>query len=174
MTVYVKLIKNKKGQGKLTPRWVGPFRVLSQLSPSGFKLQHIMSGKIKTVHPENMKVVAEESAPIDMVPQARIPLHPVEDAEFNPDEMEGRDTPIPPSSQADPTQNPSNREKAPRHPKTKRKVRQHRTAPQQRNSENRPLPQNGSEDKPEPRRNPNRVARSGMTYSEWDESPHSE
>ena len=172
--VYVKLIKNKKGQGKLTPRWVGPFRVLSQLSPSGFKLQHIMSGKIKTVHPENMKVVAEESAPIDMVPQARIPLHPVEDAEFNPDQMEGRDTPVPPSSQADPTQNPSNRKKAPHHPKTKRKVRQHRTAPQQRNSENRPLPQNGSEDKPEPRRNPNRVARSGMTYSEWDESPHTE
>ena len=170
--VYVKLVKNKKGQGKLTPKWLGPFRVLSQLSPSGYKIRHIISGKIKTVHPENMKIVAEESAAADIIPQARNPLHPLEDSEIDLEQVVRTGNPEPSPVQGETSQHPSSRQKAPAAQKKKRNEQQHRPLPQQHGSDHRPLPSNDPETQPEPRRNPTRVTRSNISYSEWDDEPH--
>ena len=164
--------KIKKGQGKLSPKWFGPFRVLSQLSPSGFKVRHILSGKIKTVHPENMKIVAEESAPLDMVPQARIPLHPLEDAESDyeqaaqPEETESF---LP---QGEGSQYPTNSNKSKNLQKKKRKENQLAAFPQPQDGDH--WPPTGNEPEQNTRRNPTRNARSNISYADWDESSQSE
>ena len=77
--VYIRFIKNKKGQSKLCQRWTGPYRVLAQKSPSVFKLKHIVTGKQIETHIENLKIVKESEAQLEDIPQARMPLHPLED-----------------------------------------------------------------------------------------------
>ena len=120
--------------------------------PSGYKIRHIISGKIKTVHPENMKIVAEESAAADIIPQARNPLHPLEDSEIDLEQVVRTGNPEPSAVQG--------------------KTSQHRPLPQQHGSDHRPLPSNDPETQPEPRRNPARGTRSNISYSEWDDEPH--
>ena len=77
--VYIRFIKNTKGQSKLCQRWTGPYRVLAQKSPSVFKLRHIVTGKQIETHIENLKIVKESEAQLEEIPQARTPLHPLED-----------------------------------------------------------------------------------------------
>ena len=77
--VYIRFIKNKKGQSKLCQRWTGPYRILAQKSPSVFKLRHIVTGKLIETHIENLKIVKESEAQLEEIPQARTPLHPLED-----------------------------------------------------------------------------------------------
>ena len=77
--VYIRFVKNTKGQSKLCQRWTGPYRVLAQKSPSVFKLKHIVTGKLIETHIENLKIVRESEAQLEEIPQARIPLHPLED-----------------------------------------------------------------------------------------------
>ena len=72
--VYVKYVKHKKGDNKLTPKFAGPFRVLSRKSPSVFKLKNLVTNKITEAHAENLKLVKEQFAPLDVFPNARLPL----------------------------------------------------------------------------------------------------
>ena len=78
--VYIRFIKNKKGQSKLCQRWTGPYRVLAQKSPSVFQLRHIVTGKQIETHIENLKIVRESEAQLNEIPQARTPLHPLADS----------------------------------------------------------------------------------------------
>ena len=121
-----------------------------------------MSGKIKTVHPENMKIVAEESAPLDMVPQARIPLHPLEDAESDyeqaaqPEETESF------SPQGEGSQYPTNSQnKSKNLQKKKRKENQLAAFPRPQDGD--PWPPTGNEPEQHTRRNPTRNARSNIS-----------
>ena len=104
--VYIKLVKNKKGQSKLTARWVGPYRVLTQKSPSVFKLKHIGTGKIIETHVENMKVILENIAPLQEVPQARTPLQPL--AEAAEQQLEAGHLPLPSQAHIEMTDRMSN------------------------------------------------------------------
>lgn len=72
--VYIKYIKKKKGDNKLSPRFDGPFRVISQKSPHVFKLKNLTNNKVIEAHVENMKIVQEDVAPLDIFPTARLPL----------------------------------------------------------------------------------------------------
>ena len=54
--------------------------MLAQKSPSVFKLKHIVTGKQIETHIENLKIVKESEAQLEDIPQARIPLHPLEDS----------------------------------------------------------------------------------------------
>ena len=72
--VYIKYVKNKAGDNKLSPKFTGPFRVLSQKSPSIFKLKNLSNNKEIECHVENMKIVKERFAPLQDFPQARLPF----------------------------------------------------------------------------------------------------
>ena len=72
--VYIKYVKNKAGDNKLSPKFTGPFRVLSQKSPSLFKLKNLSNNKEIECHVENMKLVKERFAPLQDFPQARLPF----------------------------------------------------------------------------------------------------
>ena len=72
--VFIRYIKNKKGDNKLSPRFSGPFRVVSQKSPHTFKLKNLTNNRIIEAHVENMKLVKEDTAPLEMFPNARLPL----------------------------------------------------------------------------------------------------
>ena len=72
--VYVKYVRHKAGDNKLTPKFSGPFRVLSQKSPFVFKLKNLITNKVTEAHAENLKLVRENEAPLDLFPNARLPL----------------------------------------------------------------------------------------------------
>ena len=72
--VYLRYVRHKKGDNKLTPKFSGPFRVLSQKSPSVFKLKNLINNKVTEAHVENLKLVKEDVAPLEVFPQARLPL----------------------------------------------------------------------------------------------------
>ena len=119
-----------------------------------------------------MKIVAEESAPLDMVPQARIPLHPLEDAESDyeqiaqPEETES----FPPQGEG--LQYPANSQnKSKNLQKKERKENQHAAFPRPQDGDPRPPTGNDPE---QTRRNPTRNARSNISYADWDESSQSE
>ena len=76
--VYIKYVKNKKGDNKLSPKFTGPFRVLSRKSPSVYKLKNLTNNKIIEAHVENLKLVKEEYAPLDIFPNARLPLQDIQ------------------------------------------------------------------------------------------------
>ena len=99
-----------------------------------------------------MKIVAEESAAADIIPQAGNPLHPLEDTEIDLEQVVRTGNPEPSAVQGE--------------------TSQHRPLPQQHGSDHRPLPSNDPKTQPEPRRNPTRVTRSNISYSEWDDEPH--
>ena len=120
-----------------------------------------------------MKIVAEDSAPLDMVPQARIPLHPLEDAESDyeqaaqPEETESF------SSQGEGSQYPTNgQNKSKNSQEKKRKGYQHEAFPRPQNGD--PRPPTGNVLEQQTRRNPTRNARSNISYADWDESSQSE
>ena len=58
-SVYVRRIKNKKGQNKLCQRWTGPYRVLAQKSLFQviFQLRNVVTGKQIETHIGNLKIV---------------------------------------------------------------------------------------------------------------------
>ena len=72
--VYIKYVKNKPGDNKLSPRFSGPFRVISQKSPSIFKLKNLLNKKEVECHVENMKLVKERFASLQDFPRARLPF----------------------------------------------------------------------------------------------------
>ena len=72
--VFIKYVKNKPGDNKLSQRFQGPYRVVSQKSPTVFRLKHLANNKIIEAHVENMKVVQERMADISDVPEARLPF----------------------------------------------------------------------------------------------------
>ena len=82
--VYIKYVKKQKGDNKLSPKFTGPFRVLSRKSPSVFKLQNLNNKKIIEAHIENLKLVKEQYAPLDQFPTARMPLQNLEDDPSDP------------------------------------------------------------------------------------------
>ena len=81
--VFIKRIR-KKGESKLTPRWKGPYRVISQKNPGVYKLKDLYTGKITEQHIENISnnviVAREQEIPLEECPQARLPF-PQEDEE---------------------------------------------------------------------------------------------
>ena len=72
--VFIKYVKNKPGDNKLSPKFTGPFRIISQKSPSVFKLKNLSNGKESEAHVENMKVVKERFASLHDFPRARLPF----------------------------------------------------------------------------------------------------
>ena len=72
--VFVKKVRNKPGDNKLSERFRGPYRVLSQKSPTVFRLKELQTNKEIEAHVENLKIVKERDVSLEIVPQARIPL----------------------------------------------------------------------------------------------------
>ena len=81
--VFIKRVQ-KKGESKLSPRWKGPFRVISQKNPNVYKLKDLYSGKFTETHIENISkniiVSREAEIPLQVCPNARLP-YPQEDKE---------------------------------------------------------------------------------------------
>ena len=73
--VMVKYVRNKPTDNKLSPRFSGPYRVMSKKSPTVFKLKNLINGKISEAHIENCKIVKERLADLSEFPSARLPLH---------------------------------------------------------------------------------------------------
>ena len=96
--VYIKYVKNKPGDNKLSPKFTGPFRVISQKSPTVFKLKNLTNNKEMECHVENMKLVKERLAPLEDFPQARLPFQWPEDSPPSP--------PIPPHEPPAPSADP--------------------------------------------------------------------
>ena len=120
-----------------------------------------------------MKIVAEESAPLDTVPQARIPLHPLEDAESDYEQAARPEEPESYPSQEEGSQYPTNNQnKSKILQKKKRKENQHAAFPRPQDGD--PRPPTGNDPEKRTRRNPTRNARSNISYADWDESSQSE
>ena len=75
MRVMTRYIKNKPGDNKFSPRFNGPFRVISQKTPTVFRLKNLVNNKEIEAHVENLKIVPERIASLTEFPQARLPLH---------------------------------------------------------------------------------------------------
>ena len=118
-----------------------------------------------------MKIVAEESAPLDMVPQARNPLHPLEDAESDYEQAEQAEEPESFSHEKGLHYPTNSQNKSKNLQKKKRKESQHAAFPQPQDGDHRPPTENDPE---QTRRNPTRNARSNISYADWDESSQSE
>ena len=78
--VYIKKIRNQKGHNKLTQKFVGPYRVISQKSPTVFKLRNLVDGKDKDVHTELIKIVKQRDVTPEEAPGSNSPF-PEEDIE---------------------------------------------------------------------------------------------
>merc|ERR1712074_253196 len=72
--VMIRKIKNSPGDNKLSPKFRGPYRVLSQKSPSIFRVKEIATSKELEVHSDNCKLVCERFADLTEFPDARLPL----------------------------------------------------------------------------------------------------
>merc|ERR1712074_246791 len=72
--VMIRKIKNSPGDNKLSPKFRGPYRVLSQKSPSIFCVKEIATSKELEVHSDNCKLVRERFADLAEFPDARLPL----------------------------------------------------------------------------------------------------
>ena len=79
--VFIKKFRNAKGDGKLTQKFLGPYRVIAQKSPSTFRLKCLATNKEVNIHLENMKIVKERLASLQDVPVARSPFAEPEIAE---------------------------------------------------------------------------------------------
>ena len=82
--VFIKRLQ-KKGESKLSPRWKGPYRVLSQKNPGVYKLKDMYTGKISEQHIENISqkviVAREAEVPLEECPKARLPFPEGEEEE---------------------------------------------------------------------------------------------
>ena len=70
----IRKIKNSPGDNKLSPKFRGPYRVISQKSPSVFRVKEIATSKELEVHSDNCKLVRERFADLAEFPDARLPL----------------------------------------------------------------------------------------------------
>ena len=79
--VFIKKQK-LKGDNKLTAKWQGPYRILSQKNPGVYKLKDIKSGKVSEHHIENIKskllMARESEIPLEECANARLPFPPEE------------------------------------------------------------------------------------------------
>ena len=75
--VFIKRMQ-KKGESKLSPKWKGPYRVVSQKNPGVYKLRDLYTGKITEQHIENISqkvlVARESEIPLNECPNARLPF----------------------------------------------------------------------------------------------------
>ena len=55
--MFIKKIRNQKGHNKLTQKFKGPYRIVSQKSPTVFRLKDLNNGKESEVHTELIKIV---------------------------------------------------------------------------------------------------------------------
>ena len=69
-TVFIKKIRNQKGHNKLTEKFRGPYRVISQKSPTVFRLRDLNDGKEKEVHTELIKIVKQRDIFLEDAPSA--------------------------------------------------------------------------------------------------------
>ena len=102
--VYVRYVRHKKGDNKLTPKFSGPFRVISQKSPSVFKLKNLINNKVTEAHVENLKLVKEDIAPLDIFPNARLPLqdpHAMQSAAPTDEQNQPPQDPVDPADEHD-------------------------------------------------------------------------
>ena len=72
--VFIRKIRNQKGHNKLTEKFVGPYRVVSQKSPTVFKLRNLNDGKEKDVHTELIKIVKQRDVSLEEAPGANSPF----------------------------------------------------------------------------------------------------
>merc|ERR1712055_930684 len=72
--VYIRKIRNQKGHNKLTQKFVGPYRVVSQKSPTVFKLRNLNDGKEKDVHTELIKIVKQRDVTPEEAPGLNSPF----------------------------------------------------------------------------------------------------
>ena len=72
--VYIRKIRNQKGHNKLTQKFVGPYRVVSQKSPTVFKLRNLIDGKDKDVHTELIKIVKQRDVTPEEAPGSDSPF----------------------------------------------------------------------------------------------------
>ena len=64
----------KRGLAKLSPKWEGPYRVMSDLGRQRFLVKSLVSGKEKRVHAEHTKIVPETCCSRDMNHNVRTPF----------------------------------------------------------------------------------------------------
>ena len=83
--VFIKR-KQKKNEGKLSPKWKGPYRVMSRKTPNQYKLKDLYTGKITDQHIENISknitVARESEIPLAECPTARLPFPQPEEEEI--------------------------------------------------------------------------------------------
>ena len=91
--VFIKKVRNSPGDNKLTQKWLGPFRVLTQKSPTVFSLKNLTNNKIVQAHVENIKIIKERWATIEEVPNARLPFQEDPQLEINDAENDNPSTP---------------------------------------------------------------------------------
>ena len=72
--VFIRKIRNQKGHNKLTEKFRGPFRVVSQKSPTVFRLRDLNDGKEKDVHKELIKIVKQRDISLEDTPGAHSPF----------------------------------------------------------------------------------------------------
>lgn len=70
--VFIRRIR-KKGEGKFTPIWKGPYRVLENVRPNVYKIQEIGTRRTKVMHMEALKIVPETLISRQLAPDARKP-----------------------------------------------------------------------------------------------------
>ena len=72
--VFIKKIRNQKGHNKLTEKFKGPYRVVSQKSPTVFRLKDLNTGKESEVHTELIKIVKQRHISLEEAPDASNPF----------------------------------------------------------------------------------------------------
>ena len=74
--VYLKSrAKNQRGFGKLSPKWEGPYRVMSDLGRQRYLVKNLSTGKERKVHADHTKIVPETCCTKLMNHRVRTP-HP--------------------------------------------------------------------------------------------------
>ena len=86
--VFMKRIR-KKGEGKLTPNWSGPFRVVKSPKPYVYDIKPVRGGKTIRVHMDNLKPLALEKTINDKVAPGARDVFPPEVSEQECTELEG-------------------------------------------------------------------------------------
>ena len=81
--VFIKKIRNQKGHNKLTEKFKGPYRIISQKSPTVFRLRDLKNGKESEVHTELIKIVKQRHMSLEETPEAGNPF-PESDREVTP------------------------------------------------------------------------------------------
>ena len=72
--VFIKKIRNQKGHNKLTQKFKGPYRIVSQKSPTVFRLKDLNNGKESEVHTELIKIVKQRNISSEEAPNAESPF----------------------------------------------------------------------------------------------------